>query len=94
MIQHSEYLLLGYGGLYEPCRRNLTDNQIRKAVFLVARSNRFDFESQSHIVLEGTGRIVGYIGSSSLELCCPEGENPEKYRIPHKHLGRIFRSIN
>ena len=84
--------LIGYGGLYEPVSERLTDDQIREAFYQISLSDRFDLGDQSHIVLRGTDRIVGYIGNSSLELCCPKGENPERYRIPHKHLRRIFKA--
>jgi len=85
--------MVGYGGMYETFRLNLRDDQIREAFFRIMDSKRFELGEQSHIVLRGTDTIVGYIGNSSLELCCSEGRDPEIYRTPHKHLRRIFRSV-
>ena len=84
--------LEGYGGKYEVFRENLTDNQIRRVFFEIVNSDRFDLGEQSHIILRGTDKIVGYIGNDSVELCCPLEEMPELYRVPHKHLKKIFRA--
>jgi len=83
----------GFGGNYELVRRQLTDKQITDIALKVHVSNIFDFGELSHVVLRGTNTIVGYVGNDSVELCCPEGENPEKYRTPHSHLKRIFKSV-
>lgn len=85
----------GYGGIYEPVKAGLTNDQMREAIFRITTSERFEFGELSHIVLQGTNTIVGYIGDDSLELCCPEEKDSEIYRIPHKHLRRIFKaSVN
>lgn len=82
----------GFGGNYEFVRRQLTDKQIMDIAFKVQTSNIFKFGELSHVVLRGTNKMVGYVGSDSAQLCCPKGENPEKYRTPHSHLRRIFMS--
>lgn len=82
----------GFGGNYEFVRRQLTDKQIMDIAFKVHASDTFEFGELSHIVLRGTDKIVGYVGSDSVQLCCPKRENPEIYRVPHSHLKRIFRS--
>ena len=84
--------MVGFGGQYEVYRENLTDDQIRAVVYKIATSERFHIGNNSHILLNEADVIVGYIGSSSVELCCPEGQNPNLYRLPHKHLRRIFRA--
>lgn len=81
----------GFGGQYEVFRENLAASQIRRVFYEIATSKRFELGEQSHIVLKGTEKIVGYIGNESLELCCPSWDNPSLYRVPHKHLKRIFR---
>jgi hypothetical protein len=83
---------VGYGGKYEVVRRHVTDIQIRDIVTKISTSDRFEFGELSHVVLRGTDTIVGYVGNDSAELCCPNGKNPEEYRIPHSHLRRIFRA--
>ena len=82
----------GHGGGYELVRRPLTDKQISDIAAKIQSSQRFNFGELSHVVLSGTDTIIGYVGNDSVELCCPEGENPEKYRTPHSHLRRIFMS--
>lgn len=83
---------VGFGGEYETYRTNLADDQIRKVIYQIFISERFAFGEQSHVVLRGTDKIVGYVGNESLELCCPADENPALYKVPHKHLKRIFRA--
>ena len=85
--------LTGYGGNYELIRGQLTDKHIMDIAFMINNSDRFDFGELSHVVLRDTDKIVGYVGCDSAQLCCPNGENPKNYRIPHSHLRRIFMSV-
>ena len=80
------------GQRYEPLRTNLTDRNIINAAARISESERFEFGEYSHVVLKGTDVVIGYIGNESLELLCPDAAEPIFYRIPHKHLRRIFRA--
>ena len=82
----------GYGGVYELVR-NLNPYQLMRIASKIQKSEKFDIEELSHIVLRDTGTIVGYIGTETAELCCPSEEEAELYRIPHHHLRKIFRSV-
>ena len=83
----------GFGGQYEVVRGDLTDMQVIRAAIKIQDSPRFDIGENSHIILRGTNTIVGYLGNETLELCCPSRDSPEIYRVPHKHLRRIFNSV-
>ena len=83
----------GYGGRYETIRWPVTDSQILDAVYLVQTSSKFQIGQNSHVVLKGTDTIVGFLGNDSLELCFQGNKKEEHYRIPCKHLRRIFRSV-
>ena len=83
----------GYGGKYELVRIQLIYEQILGITSKIHASQRFEFGENSHVVLRGTKTIVGYVGNDSAQLCCPIGEEPSIYRIPHSHLRRIFGSV-
>ena len=86
---------IGYGGKYELIRGNVPDNKIRNTLDRIIGSGRFSFGELSHVVLKDTELIVGYVGNSTLELCCPEEQKPELYKRVYKHLKKIFRaSVN
>ncbi len=82
----------GFGGQYETYRENLTDDTLLRVAHRISTSKRFEWGGFCHIVLQDTETIIGYVGNNSVELCCPEGKDPALYRIPHKHLKRIFRA--
>lgn len=83
----------GFGGYYRPIRDPLTRDQILKIIIKIEDSQRFTFGEWSHVVLRGTNLIMGYVGNESVHLCCPHGENPNNYQVPHKHLTRIYNSV-
>lgn len=84
----------GFAGKYESVRDSLTKRQFEIIVSKIANSDRFDFGERHHVVLRDTDIIVGYLGSMSAELCCPEDIDPNLFRVPHSHLRRIFKSVN
>ena len=81
-----------FGDRYETIRKNLINMNILNAYVRVRKSRMFSTGELSHIVLKGTNTRVGYIGNETLELFCPQGQEPSTYRTPHKHLRRIFRA--
>lgn len=85
--------MVGLGGVYELVRNFLTPHQAISIASKVQKSEKFDIGEFSHIVLGDTDTIVGYIGNESAELCCPNKEETELYRIPHHHLRKIFNSV-
>ncbi len=84
---------IGYGGRYEEARRPITNEQLRRIRVKIFNSDRFEMGKLDHIVLAGTETIVGFLGDVSVDLCCPSDEALTRYRVPHTHLRRIFRSV-
>ena len=83
----------GFGGYYESVQRNLSDRQISTLISKISDSFIFELGELEHIFLRGTNKIVGYVGNDSVELCFPTLTNLDLYKIPHKHLKRIFNSV-
>ena len=76
----------------ESVRDSLTDGEIQDLSSKVQDSGRFGMVGKK-VVLSKTSTIVGYLGDRVAGLCYPNGEDSENYRVPHKHLRRIFKSV-
>lgn len=81
------------GVMYVVFQDCLSKSQLEEAASRIKGSDRFEFADSSHVVIKGTERIVGYVGQGALELCCPQDTTSENYRVPHKHLKRLFGSV-
>lgn len=76
---------------YNDFAKNLTDDQLVHAAYLVSTSKRFELDGFSHIRLRGSNLRLGFIGSGTLEFCYEDDVDRALYRTPYRHLKKIFK---